>query len=218
MISNEITRENVLKRSDTIFVFGDNLAESGYGGQAKELRGLPNAYGVPTKKFPSMNKNAFFTDEEFEQNKDAIERSINKIPIDCKDIVVLPLGVGRAELYLRAPKTFDYLIDRMRTLVECTFTSPIKEKSKAENECWSLALRIGGAVVTSKRGVPHVIKRIGFKVYSACYFTREDSWKVFHPYGFENQVVDNFKTITEIAYYLAKEATTAFKKGHSYGN
>jgi hypothetical protein len=165
-----------------------------------------------------MDKDAFFTDEEFEQNKESIEKAINKIPIDCKDIIILPLGIGRAELYLRAPNTFDYLIERMRDLVECTFTSPTKEKSKAENECWALSLRINGAVVTSKRGVPHVIKRIGTKVYSACYFTRTNSWKVFYPYGcFENQITENFKTISEIAYYLAKEATIAFKKGHSRG-
>ncbi len=45
-----IRREDVRAEPDKIFLFGDNLKESGYGGQAKEMRGEANARGIPTKK------------------------------------------------------------------------------------------------------------------------------------------------------------------------
>jgi hypothetical protein len=44
-----ITREMVRADPSTVFVFGDNMARNGLAGQAKEMRGEPNAIGVPTK-------------------------------------------------------------------------------------------------------------------------------------------------------------------------
>ena len=44
----------VKSEPDTLFVFGDNLARWGFGGQAKEMRGAPNAVGIPTKVSPSI--------------------------------------------------------------------------------------------------------------------------------------------------------------------
>ena len=47
-----ITRDMVKASPQTLFVFGDNLARWGMGGQAKEMRGEPNALGIPTKRAP----------------------------------------------------------------------------------------------------------------------------------------------------------------------
>lgn len=47
-----ITRQDLRDNPDKVYVFGDNLRRVGYGGQAKEMRGEPNALGIPTKANP----------------------------------------------------------------------------------------------------------------------------------------------------------------------
>jgi hypothetical protein len=42
------------------YVFGDNGRRIGFGGQAKEMRGEPNAIGVATEWVPTNRPNAFF--------------------------------------------------------------------------------------------------------------------------------------------------------------
>ena len=110
-----ISREFVRANRDCIFLFGDNLAGKGFGGQAAAMRGEPNCVGIPTKKFPSSRHGAFFTDLEFEQDKAAIDHAFDllfhKIS-KAEQTIVMPaggLGTGRAQLESRAPLTFDYL-------------------------------------------------------------------------------------------------------------
>lgn len=74
-----ITREMVRANRDKLFLFGDNLERRGYGGQAAAMRGEPNAIGIPTKKTPTNKAGAFFTDLEFDQNKDAIDAAFAEI-------------------------------------------------------------------------------------------------------------------------------------------
>ena len=50
-----ITREELQRHPELIFVFGDNMLRKGFGGQAKEMRGEPNAVGVPVKWRPSRD-------------------------------------------------------------------------------------------------------------------------------------------------------------------
>ncbi|HMM78421.1 MAG TPA: hypothetical protein PKC65_00200 [Pyrinomonadaceae bacterium] len=115
-----ITRDYVRANPDKIFLFGDNLEQRGFGGQAAAMRGEPNAVGIPTKKKPSMGPDAFFTDAEFEQNKAAIDRAFATIAItDSTRVIVIPsdgLGTGRAQMQKRAPKTFAYLQKRLDEL------------------------------------------------------------------------------------------------------
>ncbi|MBX3283643.1 MAG: hypothetical protein KF756_14350 [Acidobacteria bacterium] len=117
-----ITREYVKANRDKLVLFGDNLEQRGFGGQAAAMRGEPNAVGVPTKKTPSREESAFFTDDEFEHNKSAIEAALSPVftAVSDKNItVVIPadgLGTGRAELDRRAPKTFAYLQRRLADL------------------------------------------------------------------------------------------------------
>lgn len=113
-----ITRKIVQSNPNKIFLFGDNLLERGYGGQAKEMRGEPNAIGIPTKKKPSLTPGSFFTDDEFVENTEAIDKSFDKIPKDCT--IVIPeagLGTGLAELSKRSPNTYEYLQIRINGLV-----------------------------------------------------------------------------------------------------
>ena len=118
-----VTRQKLVKRRDlkanpdVQYLFGDNLAEKGKGGQAKEMRGEPNAIGIPTKKRPSMGKDAFFTDKELAANKKAIDKAFAKI--DRSKPVVIPsagLGTGLAGLKSKAPKTFEYLESKIAEL------------------------------------------------------------------------------------------------------
>lgn len=46
---------------NTIFVFGDNLIRSGKAGQAV-IRHEPNAFGIPTKRYPALSEHSFFHD------------------------------------------------------------------------------------------------------------------------------------------------------------
>ncbi|NJM52713.1 MAG: hypothetical protein HC846_04545 [Blastocatellia bacterium] len=123
-----ITRDNVRAEKDKIFLFGDNLKEQGFGGQAKEMRGEENAVGIPTKKFPTNNPSAFFSDKEYASNVKAIDKAFGKIPPD--KIIVIPkdgLGTGLAQLEEKAPQTFAYLSEK---LAEIGFNNRNKETSK----------------------------------------------------------------------------------------
>lgn len=104
-----ITREMVRAEPDTLFVFGDNLARAGMGGQAKEMRGEPNTVGIPTKRYPAMNYGAFFTNSDFDQVRAAMEEGWKRLAIHILKggLVVFPadgIGTGLAELHDRAPR------------------------------------------------------------------------------------------------------------------
>jgi uncharacterized phage-like protein YoqJ len=116
-IRDRITRDDVQTEKDKIFLFGDNLKQTGYGGQAKEMRGETNAVGIPTKKEPANSLTSFFSDKEFEANRRAIDKAFGKIPPD-KTIVVPKggIGTGLAKLEEKAPRTFAYLNEKLATL------------------------------------------------------------------------------------------------------
>ena len=113
---------------DQIFLFGDNLADTGTLGQAV-IRGEPNAHGIPTKKAPRTDDAAFFSDAELTENMEYLDIAFANIP-EGKTIV-LPhdgLGTGLAELESRAPETFAYLQNKlgelMRNASEVSGSSP----------------------------------------------------------------------------------------------
>ncbi len=117
-----ISREDVRANPDKIFLFGDNLLKTGYGGQARAMRGEPNAVGIPTKKKPSNTPDSFFSDREIETNKAAIHRAFELVEsLDEGTVIVIPsagLGTGLADLPARAPKTLLYLEGRISALGE----------------------------------------------------------------------------------------------------
>lgn len=117
-----ITRAMLRAEPDTLFVFGDNIAGAGLGGQAKVMRGEPNAVGIPTKWLPSLSAVAFFTDADFEHVKPKIEVQFRMLADHLRNggKVVWPedgIGTGLAELPARAPAIYA-LIQTWRELLE----------------------------------------------------------------------------------------------------
>lgn len=97
------TPELLRQNPDKIYVFGDNMKRYGKGGQAV-IRDEPNAFGVATKRHPSMDDWAFFSDKD-----DEFECVIN----DLRDLytlsktytVVFPeagIGTGLADMEKRS--------------------------------------------------------------------------------------------------------------------
>lgn len=119
IIKQKFISRDDLRNNPTIgYLFGDNLLQIGMGGQAKEMRGEPNAIGIPTKRSPEMKETAFFTDREYHDNIKAINKALEK----CKNyrILIIPsdgLGTGLARLEEKAPRTFKYLQDRLNALI-----------------------------------------------------------------------------------------------------
>ena len=112
-----ITRQMLRNEPDKIFLFGDNLLKVGLGGQAAEMRGEPNAIGIPTKRAPSMSPESFFSDDDYIDNIRAIDDAIGSIPPG--KIIVLPqygLGTGRAKLQQKAPRTYAYLQNKLNEI------------------------------------------------------------------------------------------------------
>lgn len=117
-----ITREIVRANRDKAFLFGDNVERRGLGGQAKEMRGEPNAIGIVTKWSPSASESAFFSDTHFVENCERISDDLSRLYVARSrwesrfNTVVIPLdgiGTGLAQLDKRAPKTFAYLQKRL---------------------------------------------------------------------------------------------------------
>ncbi len=112
------TLDDVRNNTDKIFIFGDNNARIGKGGQAI-IRDLPNTIGIRTKKGPSKKAAAFYKDSEFESNsKNILEDilDIKKEAVDGSTIVFSNggYGTGLASLREKAPKTFEYLCFLLR--------------------------------------------------------------------------------------------------------
>ena len=109
-----ITRHYVKNNPDKVFIFGDNDEKDGYAGQAKEMRGEKNAIGIPTKKKPDNTQDSYYTDSEFDLNKNKINLAINRIIKEIKEgkTIVIPsrgIGTGYAMLDIKAPKTYAFL-------------------------------------------------------------------------------------------------------------
>lgn len=118
---HRIYREDLRKNPDVLYLFGDNLARAGFGGQAKEMRDEPNAVGVATKKWPDNAPRSFFTDDEFMENVKVITRDLRRARAHIKagGIVVIPsdgLGTGLSRLPEVAPRTAQVLDEMLNLL------------------------------------------------------------------------------------------------------
>ena len=93
---------------DALFVFGDNLSRKGFGGQASEMRGEPNAVGIPTKRAPYMHESAFFNDNDLDEAGPAIKAAFARLFEHAQrgGTIFWPadgIGTGLAQLPTRAP-------------------------------------------------------------------------------------------------------------------
>lgn len=116
-----IVRQDLRANRDVLYIFGDNDMRHGNGGQAKQMRGEPNAVGVRTKYRPSMDEDAFWTDETYQANCAKIHDDLSKLyyHMDVDGIVVFPfdgIGTGLSQMDISCPKTFVYLQDRILKL------------------------------------------------------------------------------------------------------
>ena len=101
----------VQSQPQKIFVFGDNMAGWGKGGQAC-IRDLPNAFGIPTKRSPYE----YFSGQPDEFA--AVNTSINELLIlSNRHTIVFPkdgVGTGLANLKARSPEIWKFLCDRLK--------------------------------------------------------------------------------------------------------
>ncbi len=117
---------NVPMNRNMIFVFGDNLIEAGKGGQAM-IRDEINAFGVPTKRLPSMTEDSFFSDKEDE--REVVLGKLRELYTLSKQgkIIVFPfdgLGTGLAEMHLRSPTLFKEMNDIIYKFWNVKFKEP----------------------------------------------------------------------------------------------
>jgi len=109
-----IMRDDLKNNPDVYFLFGDNTIRRGLGGQAKEMRGEPNAIGIATKMTPTSECNAYFDDMDVMTNCRIIAKDFRKAcqMRDMGHMIVIPadgLGTGLSELPQRAPETNEFL-------------------------------------------------------------------------------------------------------------
>ncbi len=122
-----IYRQRMIYRTDlranpmALFLFGDNMKRSGFGGQAKEMRGEPNACGIPTKWAPGREDRDYFSDLDLDEVigilRDNFSRPFSHVR--AGGLVIIPadgLGTGLSELPTRAPKIDAHLRYRIEML------------------------------------------------------------------------------------------------------
>lgn len=116
-----IARIDLHLEREKLFVFGDNMVRRGYGGQAREMRGEPNAVGLPTKHRPTMRDGSFFTDKDLAAVLEAIKPDVYRLEEHLRNggTVVWPkygIGTGLAGLRQRAPLIQQYYDTLVLTL------------------------------------------------------------------------------------------------------
>jgi len=123
-----ITRADLKANRNSLYVFGDNMVRTGRGGQASAMRGEPNAFGIPTKWYPSNDLWAFFKDADFTTDS-VVSWTLTGAFTHLTEVlhdgytVVIPtdgLGTGLSRLPETAP-TIAYFIDQQILLLEQEF-------------------------------------------------------------------------------------------------
>ena len=129
---NFIDRTQIRLYPQCIFVFGDNTARKGLGGQAKEMRGEPNTIGIATKRYPSMDDDAFMSDDN-ETDRITVYADLAKVVgmwNSGHQIVAPEMGIGtyRAKLIEKAPKLYATIYEtfaKMSKDGKCPWPTPL---------------------------------------------------------------------------------------------
>lgn len=99
-----------------VFVFGDNLARYGTAGQAC-IRKEPNAFGIPTKRYPSTHEGAYFSDSSCEMEH--VKNSLRQLySIAKRHTIVFPskgIGTGMAKMPTKSPLIFKEMCEILMT-------------------------------------------------------------------------------------------------------
>jgi hypothetical protein len=108
--TKNLSIESCRKYPEQIFVFGCNLKAFGKGGQAI-IRDEPNAFGVPTKRYPSWDDWAFFSDQPDEI--EAVKESLRLLyKLAQNKVIVFPedgVGTGRAKMEEKSPIAYEMM-------------------------------------------------------------------------------------------------------------
>ncbi len=121
IFQKRIYREDLQANPHITYVFGDNEQRTGMGGQAGEMRGEPNAFGIPTKKAPNNLSCSFWNDKDYDDKCMVLRLKFFELETKLfgKGFVVFPLdgiGTGLSDLPNRAPRIYQYLLEEIETL------------------------------------------------------------------------------------------------------
>lgn len=133
VFKDKILRSDLIENPQALFVFGDNEARKGFGGQAGQCRGEENAIGVATKRGPSMVDSAFWSDMDFDRCAKIVDADLRPVfeHIQRGGVVVFPtsgIGTGLSQLPSRAPRLMEHIRNRVREM------NAIAKNLKATNE------------------------------------------------------------------------------------
>jgi hypothetical protein len=113
ILQHRIYRQDLQANPDVLYVFGDNEMGIGDGGQAGEMRGEPNAFGIPTLYAPDDPwRESKFATERQNQILDDHFNLLIEVFLKRDKLVVFPsdgIGSGIADLANNAPSTFAHL-------------------------------------------------------------------------------------------------------------
>lgn len=115
-ICTELYTPKLLRSNpNKIYVFGDNMKGFGKGGQAV-IRDEPNAFGIPTKRYPSKDDWAYFSDKEDERK--AVLSILRRLyVIGQSKVIVFPqcgIGTGLALMSEKSPELWKEMNDILK--------------------------------------------------------------------------------------------------------
>lgn len=97
---------------NSVFVFGDNLVQKGKAGQAC-IRDEVNAFGIPTKRYPSMSDSSFFSD--LPDEREAVRSALRSLFLMSKcRVLVFPangVGTGLAKMKEKSPIIYNEMCE-----------------------------------------------------------------------------------------------------------
>ncbi len=114
-------RATIEANPNKTYVYGDNCARKGYGGQAAACRGMANTIGIRTKFLPKRTRDAYFSDDYYDHCCAMIAEDLAVVEEVLKGnrVVVFPsggLGTGLANLPEKAPRVYQFLSDSLDKL------------------------------------------------------------------------------------------------------
>ena len=107
---SRVYRHYLVYNRNLLYVFGDNTKRIGLGGQAREMRGEPNAHGIATLWEPGVP----FLDEDIRTVLDIIGDDMGKLAdkVEHYEAIVFPMdgiGTGLALMRENAPRCFEFM-------------------------------------------------------------------------------------------------------------
>lgn len=121
--AKEFSVARTQKNRTALYVFGDNVKGKGKGGTAV-IRDEQNAIGIPTKFNPGTKADDYFTDGDLDALNaidDAFDRIEEAFLTGRYSHLVFPeggIGTGLAKLEEKAPRTFQYVQQRIAELTD----------------------------------------------------------------------------------------------------